>query len=111
MQLTFDVAAGREQADRLVKVLAAADPEASCWTWAVTQQNAGFVLRHQVQEAAVHHWDAMNVEEFLTFSVSTDAANYGAESPPLASTFALHATDTDRTWTVSDGAAPPRTAP
>jgi uncharacterized protein (TIGR03083 family) len=117
------VAAGRVQADRLVRVLAAADPSASCWTWA-QQQDVAFVLRHQVQEAAVHHWDAANamgaawsmdpaaaadaVSEFLTFSVSTDAANYGAEegTAPLAGSFSLRATDTGDAWTVTDGKSP-----
>jgi uncharacterized protein (TIGR03083 family) len=113
------IGAGREQAERLVRVLAAADPAAPCWTWAA-QQDCGFVLRHQVQEAAVHHWDAANavgagwvmdpaaaadaVSEFLTFSVSTDAANYGAEygTAPLAGALSLRATDTDAAWTVTD---------
>jgi uncharacterized protein (TIGR03083 family) len=117
------VAAGREQAERLVRVLAAADPSAPCWTWAA-QRDVGFILRHQVQEAAVHHWDAANavgaawsmdlavaadaVSEFLTFSVSTDAANYGAElgSPALAGSVALRATDSGDSWTVTDGASP-----
>ncbi len=27
------------------------------WTWAPTKQDAGFVIRHQVQEAVGHHWD------------------------------------------------------
>ena len=116
------IGAGREQAERLVRVLGAADPSAPCWTWAA-QQDCGFVLRHQVQEAAVHHWDAANavgapwsmdptaaadaVSEFLTFSVSTDAANYGEElgSPPLAGTLSLRATDVDAGWTITDGAA------
>jgi uncharacterized protein (TIGR03083 family) len=113
------IGAGREQAERLVRVLAAADPAAPCGTWAA-QQDCGFVLRHQVQEAAVHHWDAANavgagwvmdpaaaadaVSEFLTFSVSTDAANYGAEygTAPLAGALSLRATDTDAAWTVTD---------
>ena len=117
------LAAGREQAARLVRVLAAADPAASCWTWAA-QQDVAFVLRHQVQEAAVHHWDLANavhapwsmdpvaaadaVSEFLTCSVSTDAAHYGAESgtAALGGTVVLHATDTDDVWTVTDGASP-----
>jgi uncharacterized protein (TIGR03083 family) len=117
------VVAGREQADRIVRVLAAADPAAGCWSWAA-QQDVGFVLRHQVQEAAVHHWDAANavgapwsidpaaaadaVSEFLTFSVSTDAANYGAElgSPALDGTVRLRATDTGDAWTVTDAASP-----
>jgi uncharacterized protein (TIGR03083 family) len=115
------VGAGRAQAERLVRVLAAADLDAPCWTWAA-QQDVRFILRHQVQEAAIHHWDAATatgapwsmdpaaaadaVSEFLTFSVSTDGANYGETSPPLAGTFSLRATDTGDSWTLADGAAP-----
>src|SRR3982750_3413558 len=76
-------------AARLLQVLRQADQSASCWTWAPQQQDVAFITRHQVQEAAVHHWDAAHaagmelvldpvvaadcVEEFLTFSVSSDA--------------------------------------
>jgi uncharacterized protein (TIGR03083 family) len=38
-------------------VLGRTDPETPCWTWA-PEQNAGFVQRFQVQEAALHRWDA-----------------------------------------------------
>lgn len=53
------VAFGRAQAERLVAVLAATPPDVRVWTWALAEADhtAGFVLRHQVQEAAVHRWD------------------------------------------------------
>lgn len=72
--------------DALVDTLRSADQDASCWTWGLVE-NVGFVTRHQVQEAAVHHWDVVNavgpsaawsmdpleaidaVDEFLTHSV------------------------------------------
>ena len=79
----------RAGADRLVRVLRAANPEDAAWTWAPAQQDVGFIVRHQVQEAAVHHWDAVHaaggtlaiaapvaadsIAEFLAFSVSSDA--------------------------------------
>ena len=47
----------RAGAERLVRVLADADPATPVWTWAPTKQDAGFVIRHQVQEAVGHHWD------------------------------------------------------
>lgn len=70
----------------MVDTLRAADQSAPCWTWGL-EENVGFITRHQVQEAAVHHWDAVNavgsgpwemdpvvaadaVEEFLTHSVA-----------------------------------------
>ncbi|MGZ4436714.1 MAG: maleylpyruvate isomerase N-terminal domain-containing protein, partial [Nocardioidaceae bacterium] len=109
-------------ARRLADVLRDADQRAACWTWAPLQQDVAFVTRHQVQEAAVHHWDAVDatggslaiepavaadaVSEFLTFSVSTDADAAEPERPSLRGSFVLHALDTDETWTVSDGDAP-----
>jgi uncharacterized protein (TIGR03083 family) len=44
-------------AERLTDVLGATDPQKPCWTWG-PEQNAGFVQRFQVQEAALHRWDA-----------------------------------------------------
>ena len=114
-------------AQRLVDVLRSADQDAGCWTWAPAQQDIGFITRHQVQEAAVHHWDAANaadqrldiepavaadsVDEFLTFSVSSDAdpATASDDKPlplPLNATFRLDARDAGRAWTVSDGSTP-----
>lgn len=44
-------------AARFAEVLGATDPARPCWTWG-PEQNAGFVQRFQVQEAALHRWDA-----------------------------------------------------
>ncbi|MGZ4468059.1 MAG: maleylpyruvate isomerase family mycothiol-dependent enzyme [Nocardioidaceae bacterium] len=108
-------------AERLVAVLGAADQGAACWTWA-PQRDVAFITRHQVQEAAVHHWDAANaagapwtidplvaadcVEEFLTFSVSSDADPASEPRPGLDGSFAVVATDAGASWTVSDGKNP-----
>lgn len=112
----------RAASERLIDVLAVADPAATVWTWAPSAHHAGFVLRHQVQEAAVHHWDAVHaaggsleldgpvaadaVDEFLTYSVSSDADPADPARPALAGTFALRATDTGDAWTLSDGRSP-----
>jgi uncharacterized protein (TIGR03083 family) len=121
------VDAFEDGARRLVEVLREADQDAECWTWAPGQHNIAFITRHQVQEAVVHHWDAANatggrlqiapdvaadaVEEFLTFSVSsdTDPATASDDKPlplPLNATFRLAATDVDRAWSITDGSAP-----
>ena len=46
----------------LVRALAAAGPDQGCWTWwaaaGSAPANSGAVARHQVQEAAVHAFDA-----------------------------------------------------
>ena len=108
-------------AERLTAVLRAAGQAEHVWTWAPWQQDVAFITRHQVQEAAVHHWDAGNatgapvrldpdlaadaVDEFLTFSVATERSE-GPDDPPLPpldGAFALRAADTGDTWTVRDG--------
>ncbi len=114
----------RAGADRLVTVLAAADPAAPAWTWAPAAQTVGFIRRHQVQEAAVHHWDAVHaaggtlaldpavavdaIEEFLTYSVSSPTDPAEPSRPPLAGQLMLRASDVDAVWTVTD-ADPPGT--
>jgi uncharacterized protein (TIGR03083 family) len=109
-------------AARLVDALRGADGAEHVWTWAPARQDVAFITRHQVQEAAVHHWDAEHaagrslaltaplavdaVEEFLTFSVSSDADPADPPRPPLEATFALHAADAGVSWTLTDGATP-----
>ena len=102
----------------LTGTLRAADQDAPCWTWGL-EENIGFITRHQVQEAAVHHWDAVNavggdwamdallasdaVEEFLTHSVANRRWPHpGAE--PLGGPLRFVAGG--RTYTVADGDLP-----
>lgn len=110
----------RSQSGRLVRVLAEAPQGDRVYTWAPAQQDVAFVTRHQVQEAAVHHWDAAHargdavsieesiavdaVEEFLTFSVSSDADPAEPARPALDGRFALSA-GAGVGWTISDGRA------
>jgi uncharacterized protein (TIGR03083 family) len=109
-------------AARLVEVLRKADQSAHCWTWATWQQDVAFVTRHQVQEAAVHAWDAVHaaggslrieptvaadsVDEFLHFSVSSEDDPDDPPETRLDGTFALRATDTGDAWTLADGSRP-----
>ncbi len=113
-------------AQRLVGVLRRADQQAACWTWAPQQQDVAFVTRHQGQEAAVHHWDAAHaahrpwqmdgdaaadaVEEFLTFSVSSDADPADPPRPPLAGAIWIRASGGEGreapTWLITDGSSP-----
>lgn len=118
-QLLADFEAGSRQ---LVEVLGSADQSASCWTWFPGQQDVGFVTRHQVQEAAVHAWDAVNavggtlaldpaaaadaVDEFLTVSLAEEADAAEHDLTPLEAVLALRATDTGDAWTVTDGPVP-----
>lgn len=103
-------------ARQLVEVLGAADQEAPVWTWFPGRQDIGFITRHQVQEAAVHHFDAANavgkpwsvdpvvaadcVEEFLTCSLA-DAEDVERLGRTLSGPVVLTATDTGQSWTVT----------
>jgi uncharacterized protein (TIGR03083 family) len=114
------VATFRAGAERLVRVLGQADQSAHCWTWAGWRQDVGFVTRHQVQEAAVHHWDAAHaagaawsidpavaadsIDEFLHFSVASDDDPDDPVKPPLEGTLAFRCSDTGDAWTLTDGA-------
>ena len=53
----------RESTAVLCDSLEQAGPDAPCWTWWGTPATSGAVARHQVQEAAVHCWDAEAVRE------------------------------------------------
>jgi uncharacterized protein (TIGR03083 family) len=112
----------RAQTERLSRVLRAADPTDSVYTWAPAQKDVAFIERHQVQEAAVHHWDAASaaghslvipapvaadsIEEFLTFSVSSPADPAEPARPALDGSLALWADDAGQGWTVTDGSVP-----
>jgi uncharacterized protein (TIGR03083 family) len=116
------IAVFREGADRLVRVLREADGGDPVWTWAPAQRDIAFITRHQVQEAAVHQWDAVHaaggnllieppvavdsIDEFLTFSVSSEADPAEPPRPPLNGAFALRCTDADARWTIHDGGVP-----
>ena len=112
-----DLLASFEQgAVELTAVLRAADQEAPVWTWYPDRQDIGFITRHQVQEAAVHHWDAANaagaewkietevaadsIEEFLTCSLA-DANDVKQLGRSLSGPLVLSATDTGSSWTVA----------
>lgn len=92
------------------------------WTWAPQAQTIGFVTRHQVQEAAVHDFDASaaagvgwsidpevaadSIEEFLTYSISTPADPAPPETPRLAVPITLTVRDTSDRWSITDGEQP-----
>lgn len=106
------VSAFRRQAGEFVALLKQSEPATRIWTWA-PQQDVAFVIRHQVQEAAVHRWDGANaiaapftidvpsavdsIEEFLTFSLRSRP-----ENQPLGREVALVAADADAEWTLHE---------
>lgn len=102
-------------AEALVETLRTADQSAACWTWFPPQQQVAFITRHQVQEVAVHHFDAAHaaghdsavdgevavdcVEEFLTTSLA-DAEDVARLGGTLDGELVLVSTDTRQSWTV-----------
>ena len=106
----------------LVDVLRAADQSERVYTWAPQQHDVAFVTRHQVQEIEVHGWDVAHavgermtidpeiatdsIEEFLTFSVSSDADPAEPLRPALNGALGLRCEDADEAWTVCDSSAP-----
>jgi uncharacterized protein (TIGR03083 family) len=110
-QLLADYRAGVE---RMVDILERADQTAPVWTWS-HQKDVAFVTRHQVQEAAVHRWDAEmaagrrtaieadvaadSVDEFLEHSTP----GFYQDAALLSGSVHLHALDTEGEWTVVEG--------
>jgi len=102
---------GRGTMLRMVRTFGAADQSQPTWTWAA-QQDVAFITRHQVQEAAVHRWDAQTaagvavdpiapevaadaIDEFLTLSRPALTGN-----ATIPGSVHLHCTDVDGEWFV-----------
>ena len=106
----------RAGVERLASILAAADPTTPVWTWA-RQKDAGFVIRHQAQETAVHRADAERaagreftidpalaadaIDEF--FDLTAAFRRKGAA--PVGGSVHMHPTDASGEWTISEDAA------
>jgi uncharacterized protein (TIGR03083 family) len=111
---------GRETMQRMVDVFGAADQQQPTWTWAA-QQDVAFITRHQVQEAAVHRWDAQTAAGVAVDPISPEVAAdaideyltlgrpaFTAGGPPLPGSVHLHCTDVDGEWFVHpDGRVEP----
>jgi uncharacterized protein (TIGR03083 family) len=104
-------------AAELVDTLREADQSARVWTWSA-QKDVAFITRHQVQEAAVHHWDAAfarsedlriepdvavdSIEEFLTFSMASEQDPAEAGTDRLGQDLVLASTDGHGAWSIRD---------
>lgn len=101
----------RASTRELLDALRAAPPATPAWTWWRDDRTAGAIARHQVQEAAVHRWDAQSAvgtPADLEVPVAYDGVDefvWIARQlrEPAAITFV--ATDSGRSFPVSD--APP----
>ncbi|MEU6028168.1 maleylpyruvate isomerase N-terminal domain-containing protein [Streptomyces tauricus] len=99
--------------EELIAALRAAGPAVDCWTWwgdSDVPQNSGAVARHQVQEAAVHAFDAqlatgtpLPVPEVVALDGIAEfiGVSHGTAGPwshhPIR--IALHATE-GRSWVI-----------
>ncbi|HEY3724639.1 MAG TPA: maleylpyruvate isomerase family mycothiol-dependent enzyme [Acidimicrobiia bacterium] len=102
------VAEFRANAERFAEVLGATDPETPCWTWG-PEQNAGFVQRFQVQEAALHRWDAESAvgtpgpiaPDGAADAIALDHLLLAAAAPSARAGFEVVTTDTPFGMTIS----------
>lgn len=104
--------------DALIAALAATDPGHGAWTWWKEPRTAGAIARHQVQEAAVHAWDALDAAgraEALPAAIALDGVDefLGVEVPvnqkwshadAAVAVLAEEAADTAWIVTFADGA-------
>lgn len=112
-----------ESTERLLDALRKAGPDRGCWTWWDTSQSpqtSGAVARHQLQQLAVHTYDAQitvgapqplpaevaldGVDEFLSTCVATTSA-----WPHEPAVVDFHASE-GRSWRLSLSADGARTA-
>lgn len=103
-------------AQALIETLAAADPDAPCWSF-TRDRRVGFWHRRQALETVVHRWDAQRAVGQPAPIDPALAADGVAEVvklmtprqlaleriPPLPATVLLHATDTGDDWMLGDG--------
>ena len=107
------VAWGQSQAGRMISILESSEDNTTVWTWALNDADhtAGFIRRHQVQEAAIHLWDmqtaATGAPERIAPEVAADSIDevLAVQVPwavrtdrPLKGSVHIHCTDTDGEW-------------
>jgi uncharacterized protein (TIGR03083 family) len=102
----------RQGSDLLLAALADVDDTSPCRTWWGEPATAGAVARHQVQEAAVHRWDAESAVAEPAPIDSTAAADavtefveimVGERAGTLPGTVTLVSADTGGRWEVGGG--------
>jgi uncharacterized protein (TIGR03083 family) len=94
----------------LLDALATTDPATPAWVWWRDGRTVGAIARHQVQEAAVHRWDAQSARGNPE-PIASDVADDGIDEfvwlarqlrEPVPILFV--ATDSGRSFPVSDSA-------
>jgi uncharacterized protein (TIGR03083 family) len=99
----------RASTTNLLDALRAVPAGSPAWTWWKEPRDAGAIARHQVQEAAVHRWDAQSAlgrPEPLSDAIAADGVDeflgiMRQMGGPAPVTF--RATDSGNTFLLSDG--------
>jgi uncharacterized protein (TIGR03083 family) len=92
----------RASTRELLDALGDTPAETPAWTWWKESRNAGAIARHQVQEAAVHRWDAQSVtgtSEALPRDLADDGVDeflWIARQMRVPASVTFHCTDTGR---------------
>lgn len=100
----------RASTHELLDALRTSDPSTPAWVWWRDERTVGAITRHQVQEAAVHRWDAQSavgVPEPLAPPVAEDGVDefiWIARQLRDPAPITLIATDSGRSFPVSDPA-------
>jgi uncharacterized protein (TIGR03083 family) len=100
----------RESARDLLDALRAASFDTPAWTWWRDNRTVGAIARHQVQEAAVHRWDAesaVGTPDPLAPEVADDGIDeflWILRQMRGPAPITLVATDSERSFAASDGA-------
>ena len=107
-----DLAAWMRASTReLLDALATTSPATPAWTWWRDDRTVGAIARHQVQEAAVHRWDAQSAvgaPEAIAPPIADDGVDEFvgiARQLRAPAPITLMATDSGRSFPASD--APP----
>jgi uncharacterized protein (TIGR03083 family) len=104
-----------ESTDVLIAALEDVPDDAPCWTWWGEPRTCGAVGRHQVQEGAVHRWDAeaaLGTPAPIEPTVADDGVGefleivIGSAANTLLGSLTLMSDDTDGEWIVGDQRGP-----
>lgn len=102
----------------LLVALEQSDEDGPCWTWWEEPRTCGAVARHQLQEAAVHRWDAeamLGRPSALEAELADDGVGEFLEvvaaqaTTSLLGSLTLEAIDTGSRWIVGDQRGPSAT--
>jgi uncharacterized protein (TIGR03083 family) len=105
----------RGHTSELLATIERVGPDSPCWTWWGEPMTADAVERHQVQEAAIHLWDARlacGTPRPVELDVARDGiaeflhVQSAAMTLPLANRIVFTSSDQDGQWVVGNGSLP-----